>query len=609
MWVDDRRNPLVYLKKKPEAGKETLQANLDFYKNFMSKYRPQFMWVKSFDEFKNHIMKNGLPDFVSFDRDLGKGLPNGEACASWLVEYCNEKGLRLPKYYAHTANKNGKRNINAIMKGQQTVKIGLNEISEIVQSVINEIGHSVYLDRSKINDKNKTIGLTYNNKSEVNRDNDRSTDMLKTDKMDKDGGSENDVYLVTLKNGLKCYNITSINGTEVMHYFKRKWDNQSTSVKVDDEDYKVNMMDDEERRFLDRFKKKVGMVVNYHVARFNREGNSKVSAISIYPVKSSSNFNDKMAELLEGDTINGLTVQKISSELLVKDMREFGKDEDFIKKNEKYYGEKFTVGDTDTFGDQTVGQRLHNSVSKYQTIYQFAEKAADTLNKLKKRIVTRYYQLSFKHGGNIPSAFENVKLLAKDYAEYCKIIFNAGTLTYGTFDNDTKRINFSLRKNGTPEKFFIIRPVVKTKGRNPGGTLESILSLIGNYIENFIGDNILSDMAKHSHRYELRDWEPVPFQIKNLSNGERMGVKGIYNINKDEELVNRERERARGTAFVIFDDNVSGGATLSDVCRALKENGFDNLIPITFGVMPEKWVFQTVRLTKPTDNGGKGFNF
>jgi phosphoribosylpyrophosphate synthetase len=135
------------------------------------------------------------------------------------------------------------------------------------------------------------------------------------------------------------------------------------------------------------------------------------------------------------------------------------------------------------------------------------------------------------------------------------------------------------------------------------------MALIGESFKKLAGENILSDIIAHKERYKLKDWEAVPFQIKNLSNGERMGVKGIYNINKDEELVNRERERARGTAFVIFDDNVSGGATLSDVCRALKENGFENLIPITFGVMPEKWVFNKVNLTKPTDNGGKGFNF
>ena len=55
-----------------------------------------------------------------------------------------------------------------------------------------------------------------------------SNDYLKTDKMDM---NNEDTYLVPLKNGMMSYNITSINGTEVMHYFKRIFDRQKTSIK------------------------------------------------------------------------------------------------------------------------------------------------------------------------------------------------------------------------------------------------------------------------------------------------------------------------------------------------------------------------------------------
>jgi hypothetical protein len=77
------------------------------------------------------------------------------------------------------------------------------------------------------------------------------------------------------------------------------------------------------------------------------------------------------------------------------------------------------------------------------------------------------------------------------------------------------------------------------------------------------------------------------FEIKYLSNSVRLGLRNIYNPNTDEEYVKNELERIKNTLFVIFDDNISGGATLSDVCYQCKKIGVEYLIPITFGKMPE----------------------
>lgn len=89
-----------------------------------------------------------------------------------------------------------------------------------------------------------------------------------------------------------------------------------------------------------------------------------------------------------------------------------------------------------------------------------------------------------------------------------------------------------------------------------------------------------------------------------------MGLKNFYNPNQDEELVKAELERIKGTIFVIFDDNLSGGATLSDICYQCKHLGIDNIVPITFGKMQEKVTMGIRPLTTPTNNKGeKGFNF
>lgn len=68
----------------------------------------EFDIVRTYDEFLNYIKKNGLPDFISFDNDLGLGedgkiAPDGLAAAKWLV-YESGLDLRSLRYKVHSAN-------------------------------------------------------------------------------------------------------------------------------------------------------------------------------------------------------------------------------------------------------------------------------------------------------------------------------------------------------------------------------------------------------------------------------------------------------------------------------------------------------------------------
>jgi hypothetical protein len=73
--------------------------------------------VRSYDEFVKWIEKNGLPDKVSFDHDLGEeGTKTGYDAAKWLVYYCYSNGLPfLPEYNVHSANPVGKANIESYL--------------------------------------------------------------------------------------------------------------------------------------------------------------------------------------------------------------------------------------------------------------------------------------------------------------------------------------------------------------------------------------------------------------------------------------------------------------------------------------------------------------
>ncbi len=67
-----------------------------------------FVVVRSYFEFVMYIQQNGLPEFISFDNDLGQDV-NGEvaadgyAAAKWLV-YESELDLQNLKFEVHSAN-------------------------------------------------------------------------------------------------------------------------------------------------------------------------------------------------------------------------------------------------------------------------------------------------------------------------------------------------------------------------------------------------------------------------------------------------------------------------------------------------------------------------
>lgn len=97
--------------------------------------------VRSFQEFKNHILINGLPKLVSFDHDLADIHYNpltqqesfeyhketGYDCAKWLIEHCKEKKLKFPEYKVHSKSEEGSERIKTLLYRQKSLDI-LNSI-------------------------------------------------------------------------------------------------------------------------------------------------------------------------------------------------------------------------------------------------------------------------------------------------------------------------------------------------------------------------------------------------------------------------------------------------------------------------------------------------
>jgi len=112
LWLDDLRNP--YLNEEGKVPVENLIID----------------WVLNYSQFTQWIEKYGLPRAISFDHDLAQEHytpeyfwndyqeskkfqdwksksyieKTGADCAKWLVDYCLDKGLHLPKINVHSAN-------------------------------------------------------------------------------------------------------------------------------------------------------------------------------------------------------------------------------------------------------------------------------------------------------------------------------------------------------------------------------------------------------------------------------------------------------------------------------------------------------------------------
>jgi hypothetical protein len=96
--------------------------------------------VRNYDEFEEWIVRNGVPDLISFDHDLAeehiddyfkqfaeKGYQHpkyedykektGLDCARFLVEYCQKMNTPLKQCAVHSANPVGAKNIQSFING------------------------------------------------------------------------------------------------------------------------------------------------------------------------------------------------------------------------------------------------------------------------------------------------------------------------------------------------------------------------------------------------------------------------------------------------------------------------------------------------------------
>lgn len=450
------------------------------------------------------------------------------------------------------------------------------------------------------NNKNKNIAnLTYkrNNNGSIarNRGNMTSRDMLKTNLMDNNSGQT--TYEVKLKGGFTSYNITDINGTEVMHYFKRKFSNEETRIKLGDTEYDLEMQDSEFRNFMVQFLNKVNAVVEYRARQFmeNNKGLT-FSNIYIYPVPSSSNFNIEMVKRIvkNNHTIDNLPVSAISSSILKKDTSNLEKDTDFIDKNRDYYNsERWQTGGNGGTHMQAVDNDL-NRLSRLESVKAEIDKANEfTKIENRKQTGSLLSQLNYvsarlnnpeKYGAPTLKSIKKLYDLYIGYQEAVKNITIAGEY-YDTI----------AQKYHKPQLKKVAEAIKYSKGPSIEGRAQRILQILKEY-------NMTNGLPVKP--YDICMWQPANFQIKKLGNDSRMALKNYFSINNDSSEA--ELKNTDNSIVVIFDDNISGGATLSDICYQLQKIGVKYMIPITFGKMRTSYSQGIGQVINKPENG---FNY
>jgi hypothetical protein len=73
------------------------------------------------------------------------------------------------------------------------------------------------------------------------------------------------------------------------------------------------------------------------------------------------------------------------------------------------------------------------------------------------------------------------------------------------------------------------------------------------------------------------------WQIKSIDDKHRKSIEGIFSLNP---IYQSMQYKFKGKHVIVFDDNLSSGATLDDVCLTLQKLGVASIMPFTLGTIP-----------------------
>lgn len=95
---------------------------------------------------------------------------------------------------------------------------------------------------------------------------------------------------------------------------------------------------------------------------------------------------------------------------------------------------------------------------------------------------------------------------------------------------------------------------------------------------------ILRKGRRGKDKTKTSDGKAKNFEIKSIEDKRRRSLEGLFGINPKLSGIQQD---LKGKHVVIFDDNISSGATLDDICLELQKYGVASILPITLAIIPK----------------------
>jgi hypothetical protein len=140
-----------------------------------------------------------------------------------------------------------------------------------------------------------------------------------------------------------------------------------------------------------------------------------------------------------------------------------------------------------------------------------------------------------------------------------------------------------VRKKAEEVLHQYLQELIKRQQNGVKGKIPNYIHSLKSQYEDY--QNLIGDMRKGMKGKDAtlgRNGEIKSWQIKSLEDAERKALQGIFAPNP---IYKKIENIVRGKTIVVFDDNISSGATLDDVALELLNLGAKKVIPITIGVI------------------------
>lgn len=161
----------------------------------------------------------------------------------------------------------------------------------------------------------------------------------------------------------------------------------------------------------------------------------------------------------------------------------------------------------------------------------------------------------------------------------------------GLSDDDINRLRHDIENWKEDAKVYELRVQIDQlndyiayhtgKRGRPTNDIKNKKALVKNLEEQI---KLLRKGRRGKDKTKTAEGRAKNFEIKSIEDKRRRSLEGLFGINPE---LNGIQQDLKGKHVVIFDDNISSGATLDDICLELQKHSVASILPITLAIIPK----------------------